>query len=114
MKNKGILKQMQENPVIKNNSKVTLEDIKEVTNYIFRDYKPKEVTNTSLIIVQNSEYQYYKISNKFTTGFMGFQNFMKIMPSRSLLYPIYLNGEELNEKQTKQFWEQFDKFSAKK
>lgn len=113
MKNKGVLKQIQDSPVIENDKVITLKDIRDATDYVFKDYKLKEVMSTSLRVVQNSEYHYYKISNGFTTGFEGFISFMKLIPNRDLLYPIYFNDEELNEKQTKQFWEQVDKFSAK-
>lgn len=89
----------------------------DAVDYIFRknDFSPTRIktADCSLKVVENSEYHYYKVSNMFTTGFTGFQNFMKLMPNRNLIHPIYLNGEELNEKQTNQFWEQFDKFSAK-
>lgn len=64
----------------------------------------------SLYVVQNDQYHYYKIGGNMTTGFQGFKEFMEIMPMRSLIYPIYFNGQELSENQTEQFWKQFDKF----
>lgn len=90
--------------------------IRDAVDYIFRknDFSPTRIktADCSLKVVENSEYHYYKMTG-FTANFEAFKNCMKLMPNRNLIHPIYLNGEELNEKQTKQFWEQFDKFSAK-
>ena len=66
--------------------------------------------DNSLYVVKNDQYHYYKIGANITTGFKGFKQFMENMPMRSLIYPIYFNGQELSENQTEKFWEQFDEF----
>jgi len=115
MKNKGIKKQLENDFIYDKSKGITLKQIKELTEYVFKSnnlQNEKEIKSYPLKIVQNNEYHYYKI-NGITTGFLGFKNLMEHSLIKEFIKPIYFNDVELSEEAINQFWEQFEKFSAK-
>lgn len=119
----GIWDQFKNNRAKPYKGGITIDHIKEAVDYIFKDLPRENVgkgykTDPYIDVYQDKEEGIisYAIKNlsgiSFKCGTGGFINMIE-MSEIMKFYPIKFNGEVLDEKQTKQFWEQYEDIKKK-